>query len=634
MASKTSASSTSSATIAFTEADPTVSYTSATPFVASPPVVTSDVIARVASLRPDEVALIAPCGALSYAELDQRASRVAAWLRTLGVGRESLVGICLERSFDQLVVALGTWKAGGAYLPLDPAWPDGRLRMIVEDAECKVVIGRDEVAKRLAGVETPVMALDWNAPALATDGGDTPATPVTPDALAYVIYTSGTTGRPKGVEVTHANLSHLIGWHNDAFAVTAQDRGSHLAGLGFDASVWEVWPYLCAGASIVLATDDVRTSEVRLRAWLIAQGVTVAFVPTALAQDLIRDDWAVGTKLRCLLTGADRLLGRPRAGLPFVLVNNYGPTECTVVATSATVSPEAEEKGLPPIGRPIGATTIHILGIDGAPVAPGQQGEIYIGGPSVARGYRHEPGMTAERFVADPSGAPGARLYRTGDRGAWREDGQITFHGRVDDQAKVRGHRVEPEETASVLRGHPAVRSGAVVATPAGDGGDMLVAYVVSADAVSAEELRDFLGQTLPDYMIPGAFVRMDALPLTANGKLDKAALPEPADGNALESAGFAAPQTPAEERLVRILEEVLGRGNVGVDDNFFLLGGHSLLGTQVVLRAGEAFGVDLTLRDLFQAPTIRQLALRIEELVMRMIEEMSDDEAQQRAAE
>ncbi len=334
----------------------TMDFAGQTPAVvpdnATPWFVASDVIARAARSRPDEAAVIAPCGTLSYAEFDARANRVAAWLRTLGVGPEALVGICMERSFDQLTVALGIWKAGGAYLPLDPAWPDGRLRMIVEDAACAVVIGRNEAVERLAGVATPVVALDWNAPALSPENGDAPATPIMPDALAYVIYTSGTTGRSKGVEVTHANLAHLIDWHNATFAITAEDRGSHLAGLGFDAAIWEVWPYLCAGASVVLAPDDVRTSDVRLRAWLIVQGVTVAFVPTALAQDLIRDDWAAGTRLRCVLTGADRLLGRPRAGLPFVLVNNYGPTECTVVATSAPVSSEASEKGLPPIGYP------------------------------------------------------------------------------------------------------------------------------------------------------------------------------------------------------------------------------------------------------------------------------------------
>jgi len=594
---------------------------------AAPPFATPHVVAEIAKRHPDSTALVAPCGTLSYAELDAQASRVAAWLQERGVGPESLVGVCLERSFDQLVVVLGAWKAGAAYLPLDPSWPDGRLQTIVEEAACALVVGREDTAARVPSSLTPIVALDWQVPELA-NAEPLAATPNNPDALAYVIYTSGTTGKPKGVEVTHANLSWLIGWHNEAFGVTAEDRGSHLAGLGFDASVWEVWPYLCAGASVVLATDDVRTSDERLRAWLIVQGVTVAFVPTALAQDLVRDDWATGTRLRYILTGADRLLGRPRPGLPFALVNNYGPTECTVVATSAIVPPGNEETGLPAIGYPIKGTTIRILDGERKAVADGEQGEIYIGGPQVARGYRHQPDLTAAAFVT----IDGERFYRTGDRAAWRPDGQITFHGRVDDQAKVRGHRVEPEETASVLRTHPGVRSGAVIAAPSPDGGDMLVAYVVEKDSLSAEELREFLGKTLPEYMIPGAFVRIDALPLTPNGKLDKRALPEPSDANALASAGFAAPETPAEAKLAEILEGVLGRGNVGVDDNFFLLGGHSLLGTQVVLRAGEAFGIDLTLRDLFQAPTIRQLAARIEEIVFAMIEAMDDDEAATRA--
>lgn len=600
---------------------------------AIPPFVASEAVARVAARSRDSAALIAPCGSLSYGELDRRANRIAAWLRSLGVGPDSLVGICLERSFDQIVVALGAWRAGGAYLPLDPAWPDGRLRMIVEDSACALVVGRDEATDRLRGIEAPVVALDWSA--IPEEARPDCAVSL-PDSLAYVIYTSGTTGRSKGVEITHSNLAHLVDWHNRAFSVTGEDRGSHLAGLGFDASVWEVWPYLCAGASVVLAPDSVRTSAARLRDWLLEQGVTVAFVPTALAQELIRDEWPAETKLRTMLTGADRLLGRPRPGLPFELVNNYGPTECTVVATSAVVPPEAEDSGLPPIGRPIASTTIHILDADGNAVAGGERGEIYIGGPSVARGYRHQPEMTAERFVRDRFAPGEGRLYRTGDLGAWREDGQIAFHGRVDEQVKIRGHRVEPEETAAVLRGHPGLRSSAVVAAPSPEGGERLVAYVVADETVSAEDLRAFLAETLPDYMIPAAFVRVDSLPLTANGKLDKAALPEPSDANALASAGFAAPQTAAEERLVEILEEVLGRGagSVGVEDNFFLLGGHSLLGTQVVLRAGEAFGIELTLRDLFQAPTVRRLALRIEELVMEMIEAMSDDEAQLRAAE
>jgi amino acid adenylation domain-containing protein len=599
------------------------------PNYVAPPFSALGIIGVCALQQPSAIALVGPEGALTYAEMDRKSSQVAAWLQSKNIASESLVGICMERSFDQLIVALGAWKAGTAYLPLDPSWPDARLQMIVDEADCALIVGRADTGERLPSSRTPVVALDWTSPDLAERR--TPiAEALSPDRLAYVIYTSGTTGKPKGVEVTHANLSWLIAWHNEAFEVTSEDRGSHLAGLGFDASVWEVWPYLCAGASVVLATDDVRTSDERLRAWLIVQGVTIAFVPTALAQDLVHDDWANGTRLRYILTGADRLLSRPRAGLPFALVNNYGPTECTVVATSAIVPPGDEESGLPAIGYPIKGTTIRIIDTDGSTVAGDEQGEILIGGPQVARGYRHQPELTSEKFVM----IDGVRYYRTGDRGAWRPDGQITFHGRVDDQAKVRGHRVEPEETASILRTHPGVRSGAVIAAPSPDGGDMLVAYVVEKDLLSAEELREFLGKTLPEYMIPAAFVRIDALPLTANGKLDKRALPEPSDANALASAGFAAPETPAEAKLAEILEGVLGRGNIGADDNFFLLGGHSLLGTQVVLRAGEAFGIDLTLRDLFQAPTIRQLAARIEEIVMAMIEAMDDDEAQARAAE
>ncbi|WP_246359938.1 non-ribosomal peptide synthetase [Stakelama sediminis] len=586
----------------------------------------AEAIAAHAAAGPGRPALVADCGTLAYDELNRSADQLANWLGGQGVRSGALLGLCLERSFDQIIAALAAWKAGASYLPLDPAWPDARLRMIAREAECALILGRADTVGRLSGADVNVKLLDWDAVEKASG---VPAIPMDPDPLAYVIYTSGTTGKPKGVEITQANLSHLVAWHNNAFGVTARDRGSHLAGLGFDAAVWEVWPYLAAGASVVLAPEEVRTSDSLLRAWLLVQGVTVAFVPTQLAQDLIRDDWARGSGFRYLLTGADRLVDRPAPNLSFQLINNYGPTECTVVSTSAMTPPGGDGSGLPPIGRPIGQTVIRILDKDGKPVEIGAQGEIFIGGPQVARGYRGQPDLTAERFVT----IEGERFYRTGDIGACRDDGQFTFHGRVDDQAKVRGHRVEPEETASIIREHPAVRSAAVVAAPAADGGDMLVGYIVADEEVSAEALRKYLGETLPEYMIPSAFVRMDSLPLTANGKLDRKALPEPGDDNAFDSADFAASETPAEAKLTEILEGVLGRGGVGIDDNFFLLGGHSLLGTQVVLRASDAFGVELQLRDLFQAPTIRQLALRIEEMLIAMIESMSDDEAEARAS-
>ena len=593
-------------------------------------------VTKIAKTTPERVALYGPSGEISYGELNERAERLAGYLLSLNLGPDFLVGICLRRSFDQIIAALAVWKAGGAFLPLDLAWPEQRIRTILSDAGCAALIGDVGATARLAG-DIPLVALDRDAALIEGHTADTPAGSIDQEHLAYVIYTSGSTGGPKGVEITHGNLLNLISWHCSAFGITAADRASHLAGLGFDAAIWEIWPYLSAGASISLVSDAVRTSPELLQNWLIDERVSIAFVPTALAGPMIAMDWPAQTALRYLLTGADTLHARPRPGLPFALVNNYGPTECTVVATSAIIAPSGDP--VPPIGRPISNTQIYLLDEQGTPVLPGEVGEIYVGGSNVGRGYRNDPDLTAARFVPDCFDAqPGGRLYRTGDLGALLPDGQIVFHGRIDSQEKIRGHRVEPDEIAGVLSRHTSVQSCAVAARAGQNGDKQLIAYLVldpvAIEAPTAQEVRDFLATHLPEYMIPASFVRLDALPLTANGKLDKAGLPEPDERNALDRKVHRAPQTPTEQHLVEIISQILSHEKVGIDDNFFLIGGHSLLATQIVLRARQDFGVELTLLHLFQAPTIGMLAATIEQLIFEMVEAMSEEDARQLAAD
>jgi amino acid adenylation domain-containing protein len=592
-------------------------------------------VASVAATMPDAVALRASCGHLSYGELNARANRLARYLETLGVGPEIPVGICLDRSFDQIVACLAALKAGGAYLPLDPSWPEERLKHLLDDARAPVLITTALRAERLSDEDRVAVALDRDADVIARFDSQESSVNVRRENLAYVIYTSGSTGEPKGVEVTHGNLLNLIFWHRSAFGVTAADRASHLAGLGFDASIWEIWPYLTAGASVSLVNETVRTSPDLLRKWLIDEKINIAFVPTALAEPMIAAPWPADTALRFLLTGADTLRSYARPDLPFAVINNYGPTECAVVATSGMVPAQGDAGKLPSIGRPIANTQIYLLDANGQPVPPGQIGEIYIGGTSVGREYRNQRQLTAERFLPDPfRPVSGARMYRTGDLGCLLPDGEIAFHGRIDNQEKIRGHRVEPDEIASALNNNPLVASSTVVAR--GSGGDkQLVAYVVPTASAepTALELRDFLTDLLPDYMIPASFVKLASLPLTSSGKLDRNALPDPSPDNALGTTGYRAPETPTERHLAELVTSVLAVERVGIDDNFFLMGGHSLLGTQLVLRAREAFGVELTLLHLFEAQTVGKLAATIERLVIEKLEAMSEEEAQRRIA-
>jgi len=467
---------------------------------------------------------------------------------------------------------------------------------------------------------------------VASFARDAPPIKVTAGQLAYVIYTSGSTGTPKAVAVSHGSLLNLVEWHNRVFDVKPNDVATQFASIGFDAAVWELWPHLVAGASVCLVDDNVRSDPERLRDWLIREGVTISFVPTPLAERLMQLSWPQKAALRFLLMGADTLHHYPSKSLPFEVVNNYGPTECTVVASSAVVLPHERASGLPPIGRPIDSTKIFILDANLKQVPAGQIGEMYIGGACLSQGYLNDPTLTAERFIPNPFIAvTGDRLYRTGDLGCYLPDGQLAFHGRVDDQIKIRGYRIELNEIIGALSRHPAVRESVVVTTEDGESEKRLVAYVVPQNAsLTISELRDFLARELPNYMIPSTFVRLAALPLGTTGKVDRAALPAPTEENMLRDEAFVGASTPTEQRVAKVVTSLLGLESIGVNDNFFYFGGNSLFGTQVIARLREVFQVEMPLLRLFDYPTVAGLAREVERLMVAKLQAMSEEEAQQ----
>jgi amino acid adenylation domain-containing protein len=585
-------------------------------------------VAARAAETPDAPAVVTADRVLTYKELDNRANQLAHELRALGVGPEVVVGLCVKSSPEMVVGALAILKAGGAYLPLDPAYPADRLSFILNDAHCPLMVTTNCVKDRLALSVQRLITVDLSGPQSSTP----PATNYHADNLAYVIYTSGSTGQPKGVEITHASLLNLVFWHRNAFQVTPADRATQIAAVGFDAAVWELWPYLTAGASIYLPHEAIRNEPEALRDWLLSQEITITFVPTPMAERLMTLHWPAKVPLRMMLTGADTLHSYPSPELSSLLVNNYGPTECTVVATSGPVLPEERQEQLPSIGRPIDNTCIYILDDQSREVPIGTAGELHIGGAGLARGYRNRPELTAAKFVPNPfSAEPGARLYKTGDLARCLPDGQIAFLGRIDDQLKIRGFRIEPNEIITVLNEHPDVLESVVVARDIAGGDKRLVAYLVPAagSRPTHSALQSFLLARLPQYMVPAIFVRLDALPLNPNGKIDRTVLPAPNAANTLRDHDVLGPRTPVEQRVMGILAPLLGLEQVSVEDNFFLLGGHSLLGTQLIGRIRDTFGVELSLRSLFDAPTVAKLSTEIERLLIEKLESMTEDEAQ-----
>ena len=552
-----------------------------------------------ASRAPDALAMVTPRGSVTYGELNARAGRLARRLRALGVEPEVLVAVHCERSVEMLVALVAIFKAGGAYLPMDPAYPVERIEYQLSSSRARVVLTQGHLAGRLPATGAAVVSIDD----AGSDPGGHEAEPTiapSPGNLAYVIYTSGSTGRPKGVAVEHRSLSRFISWHLRSARLGPDDRTTHIAGVAFDASVMDVWPSLVAGACIHVPDHETRAMPSRLAGWLAAQGITISFLPTPLLEAVLHEPLPAGIALRTLLTGGEKLHIRPPADSRFRLIDHYGPTECTVVAASMIVTPDGE--GTPPIGRPVDGTLVHILDSASQPVAEGAPGELFIAGEGVARGYLDRPDLTAERFLPDPFGPPGARMYRTGDLARRSSDGILEYLGRLDDQVKIRGHRIELQEIEAVLREHPAVRGAAVLVREDRPGDKALCAYVAGTDAIAA--LRALAARKLPAYMVPQAFVSLPALPLTPNGKVDRRALPAPTSTLVGE-----APRGALEEQIARIWSEVLGVSEIERGDGFFELGGQSLFAGQVVTRVRSDLHADISFGTLFDARNLADFA-------------------------
>jgi amino acid adenylation domain-containing protein/non-ribosomal peptide synthase protein (TIGR01720 family) len=577
-----------------------------------------EIFAEQAARTPDAVALRFERHAVSYRELSERANRLAHALRRHGVGPDVLVGVCMERSIELLVALVGVLAAGGAYLPLDPRYPKDRLAFMLDDAKPKVIVTHACVAGALSDHEATAIVLDADSAAIAREPTTAPARGgLTLDALAYVIYTSGSTGRPKGAMNAHRGIANRLLWMQRAHALSEADRVLQKTPYSFDVSVWELfWPLLF-GAELVIARPEGHRDPAYIAGLIAEEGVTVVhFVPSMLAAFLddpavarcpsIRRVFCSGEALPAAL--ADRALGRLTAELH----NLYGPTEAAVEVTAWACTAGATRV---PIGRPIDNVRVYLLDERLSPVPVGVSGELHIAGVQVGRGYLDRPELTAERFVPDPFGADsGARMYKTGDRARWLRSGAIEYLGRADFQVKIRGLRIELGEIEAALGRHPAVREAVVVAREDEPGEKRLVAYLAGTSvAPDAGELRSFLQKDLPEHMVPAVFVGLDALPLTVSGKVDRRALPAPEA--TVAGKAYVAPRGPIEEALAAIFAEVLKTtaSATGAHDDFFELGGHSLLAAQAITRIRAAFGIDLPVRALFDAPTVAGLAACVE---------------------
>ncbi|MEH2331115.1 amino acid adenylation domain-containing protein [Nostoc sp.] len=573
---------------------------------------------------PDAIAVVFEDQQLTYHQLNCRANQLSHYLKSLGVGADVLVGICVERSIEMVVGLLGILKAGGAYVPLDPEYPTERLRFMLDDSQVPVLLTQQKLLDRLAQHQAQLhfgpgsiersrhaqykVCLDTDWQMISQLNQDNLITEAQATNLAYVIYTSGSTGTPKGVMIAHQGLLNLVFWHQRTFKVTSLDKATQLAKTAFDAAVWELWPYLTTGASIYLVKPQILSSLVKLRDWLISNKITISFLPTPLAQELLSLEWPTeGLAMRSILTGGDKLHQYPSDLIPFQVVNNYGPTENTVVTTSGVVVAKEQDKISPNIGRAIANTQVYILDSNLQPAPVGVPGELHIAGVGLAKGYLNRPELTQERFIPNPFGS--GRLYKTGDLARYLPDGNIEYLGRIDNQVKIRGFRIELLEIETLLGQHGDVQNCCVIAHEGTPGNKRLVAYVVPQKHITptTEELRQFLSDQLPGYMVPTAFVILEFLPLTPNGKVDRRALPVP--DLQQELSDYVMPNTEVERIIAGVWQKALAIEKVGIYNNFFELGGNSLLLVKINQQLQEELSLEVSIVDMFNYPTIYTLS-------------------------
>jgi amino acid adenylation domain-containing protein len=576
-----------------------------------------------AESRPEQVAVLAGSSRrLTYREFNESANQLAHYLRSRGVGRGGRVGICLESSPELAIAVLAVLKSGAACVPLDPKYPVDRLKYMLDDVQARLVITDRGRLSASVPRECEVILLADAGSAIASQPRTNPTSDVTPEDIAYVIYTSGSTGKPRGVLLTHGGL---VNYNTNAarmYDITPQDRVLQFCSISFDIAIEEMFITWLSGASLVMKTENAPLAVPDFLKWTEQQGITVLDLPTAYWHEWVHEfpqlEKVVPAGLRLVIVGGEKPSSQAyekwlnSAAKRVRWINTYGPTETSICATAFEPKFEA---GRPvpeniPIGRPLANVQVYLLDSDLNPVPVGVDGEIHVGGAGVARGYLNRPELTAEKFIPDPfSPEPEARLYKTGDRARYLPSGDIEFLGRVDDQIKIRGFRVEPGEIETLLSKYPGIRDAAVVAIENADGGKQLAAYftVTPESKVAVTELRRYLQEQLPDYMVPSAFVALPVMPLTPNGKINRRELPVPQFETS--AATFAVATGPLQAQLVGIWEEVLGKRPIGIRDNFFELGGHSLLAARLMHRAGQKLGKALPLAMLFHAPTIEQLA-------------------------